>query len=114
MLRIVLVSAVIIPPLLVLGYAIAKGRGTWRAGIVWGAVAGGTLGAIVALGCEYLLLQYLWAGQTTTLPDVLAAAVVVVALPEEAFKLLPLLWLLARGADRRRLQDALVLAVAVS
>jgi protease PrsW len=112
--RIIIVSAAIIPPLLVLAYGIAKGRGSWRARFVWTAFFAGAASAIAALGCEFLLLQLLPSGRMSVLGEAVASAIFVVAIPEEAIKFFVLLWLSARHADCRRMQDIVVLAVAVS
>ena len=59
MIRAVILAAAILPPLLVLGYGIAKARSSWKCEAIWSAYALGAVGAIVAVGEGKLSLEEL-------------------------------------------------------
>jgi len=110
MIRFVILAAAIAPPLFILGYGIAKARGTWKSEAMWNAFLAGAVGALAAVACE-LALGYLW-------PDdqmgPIANAILLAAIPEESVKFFVLVALAEKHVDVRRLQDLIVLALAVS
>jgi RsiW-degrading membrane proteinase PrsW (M82 family) len=114
MVRLLILLAAITPPLIILSYGIAKARGTWRAEATWNAFLVGAVSAIAAIGCE-LALDYLLAlDRMGPLAGSAAKAVLVAGIPEESIKFFVLVSLAEKHVDVRRLQDILVLALAVS
>jgi RsiW-degrading membrane proteinase PrsW (M82 family) len=114
MIRFIVLLAAIGPPLLVLGYGIAKARGTWKAEPVWNAYFIGAVSAIAASALEYAIGHLLPLGQMSPVASSAAEAVLVAAIPEEAIKFFVLVSLAEKHVDVRRFQDILVLALAVS
>jgi len=113
MMRVVILLAAISPPLLVLGYGIAKGRGSWRFEAMWNAFLVGAVGGIAAIGCGWLI-DHLLPKSGNLLLDAGAAAILVAAVPEETIKFFVLVTFAEKHVDVRRLQDLLILAMAVS
>jgi RsiW-degrading membrane proteinase PrsW (M82 family) len=114
MLRIVIVLAAIIPALLVLGYGIAKARGSWRSEAMWSAFFVGAVSALAALACELVLGHLVPTGSMGPLAAAAVSAVFVAAIPEETIKFFVLVNFCETHVEARRLQDVIVLAVAVS
>jgi hypothetical protein len=54
MIRLIVLLASIGPPLLVLGYGIAKARGTWKSEAIWNAYFVGAVSGIAAIASESL------------------------------------------------------------
>jgi RsiW-degrading membrane proteinase PrsW (M82 family) len=112
--RLIIVLAAIVPPLLVVSYGIAKARANWRCEAVWNAFFLGALSALAAVAIEFVIGRLLAVDHMHPLPNAAARSIFVVAIPEEAIKFLVLIALAEKHVDVRRLQDILVLAVAVS
>jgi RsiW-degrading membrane proteinase PrsW (M82 family) len=114
MVRLLILLAAVSPPLLILGYGIAKARGSWNSEAMWNAFAIGAVSAIAALGCELGLQYLLQLGRLPPIAESAAKAVAVAAIPEESIKFFVLVSLASRHVDVRRLQDIVILALAVS
>jgi protease PrsW len=114
MVRFLIFVAAVVPPLLVLGYAIAKTRASWRSEAIWNAFMLGAVGAIAAAMIELPFSSILAADPAHPLLSSAGRSLFVAALPEEAIKFVVLLALAAKHVDARRLQDLVVLSVAVS
>lgn len=111
--RLAVFSAAVVPALMLLGYGIAKTRSSWSNEGLWNAFFLGTIGALAAIPIE-LGLQYLPFGLLPPLLKAAAEAVLVAAIPEETIKFVILVGIAERQVDVRRLQDILVIALAVS
>lgn len=114
MTRFLIVLAAIVPSLLMLGYGIAKARGTWNSEATLNAYVLGAVSAIAAVACEFPLDYVIPQDLLTPLDGATFRAIFVAALPEEATKFFVLVCLAEKHVDVRRLQDILVLALAVS
>jgi protease PrsW len=114
MVRVLILLAAVSPPLLILSYGIAKARGSWNSEAMWSAFGIGAVGAIAALACELALDYLLPLGRLLPIADSAAKALFVAAIPEESIKFFLLIGLAAKHIDARRLQDTIVLALAVS
>jgi protease PrsW len=114
MIRFIVLLAAISPPLLVLGYGIAKARGSWKSEAVWNAYFVGAVSGIAALALEFAIGYLLPLDRMNAVVSSAAEAVFVAAIPEEAIKFFVLVSLAEKHVDVRRFQDALVLALAVS
>jgi RsiW-degrading membrane proteinase PrsW (M82 family) len=114
MIRFVILLAAIGPPLLILGYGIAKARGTWKSEAMWNAYFLGAMGAIAAMAFEFALDYVLPLGRMTPVDGAASKAVLIAGIPEEAIKFFVLVCIAEKHVDVRRLQDILVLALAVS
>jgi len=114
MIRFVVLLAAISPPLLVLGYGIAKARGTWKSEALWNAYFVGGFSAIAAIALEFAVSHLLPPDQMNPVVGSAVEAILVAAIPEEAIKFFVLVHLAEKHVDVRRLQDILVLALAVS
>jgi protease PrsW len=114
MIRCVILLAAIFPPLLILGYGIAKARGTWNSEAMLNAYFLGAVGAIAAIACEFALDYVLPLGRMTPVDGAVSKAIFIAGLPEEAIKFFVLVYLAETHVDVRRVQDILVLALAVS
>ncbi len=114
MLRILIFTAAIAPPLLVLGYGVGKARGSGRSEAMWHAFVVGAVGGIVAAGIEFVLDRWLATLQLGAGASVGTSAILVAAIPEEAIKLFVLVAMAEGHVDARRMQDLLLLALAVS
>ncbi|MGZ5840350.1 MAG: PrsW family glutamic-type intramembrane protease [Xanthobacteraceae bacterium] len=110
--RAVIVLAAFLPPVLMLTYGIAKGRDSWRSESMWTAVCIGAVSAIAAGMIELLLSLFFKFGAADPILGAAKTAILLAAIPEETTKFLVLLVLAEKYA--RRLQDVLILAVAVS
>ena len=114
MVRVLILLAAVSPPLLILSYGIAKARGSWNSEAMWNAFGIGAVGAIAALACELALDYLLPLGSLLPIANSAAKALFVAAIPEESIKFFLLIGLAAKHIDARRLQDIIVLALAVS
>jgi RsiW-degrading membrane proteinase PrsW (M82 family) len=114
MIRLVILLAAITPPLLILSYGIAKARGSWGSEAIWNAFLLGAVGAIAAVPCEFALDYLLPLGRMTPVDGAVSKAIFIAGLPEEAIKFFVLVYLAETHVDVRRVQDILVLALAVS
>ena len=112
--RFVILLAAVVPPLLILGYGIAKARASWNSEAMLSAYFLGAVSAIAAMMCEFALTYALPLGWMTPVDAAASKAVFIAGLPEEAAKFFVLVCLAEKHVDVRRLQDILVLAVAVS
>ena len=112
--RFVILVAAITPPLLILGYGIAKARGTWYSEATWNAFFVGAVSAMAAIACEFAVSYVLPLDQIGPVAGSAVKAILVAAIPEEAIKFFVLVSLAEKHVDVRRLQDILVLALAVS
>ena len=114
MIRFVILLAAILPPLLILGYGIAKARARWNSEAILNAYFLGAVGAIAAMACEFALDYALPLGWMTPIDGAASKATFIAALPEEAIKFFVLVYLAETHVDVRRVQDILVLALAIS
>jgi RsiW-degrading membrane proteinase PrsW (M82 family) len=114
LIRVVILLSALVPPFLVLGYGIAKTRTSWRFEPMWNAFVLGAMGALVAAAGEFGLARSLALLGLGPVAHAAAMAVFLAALPEEAIKFFLLVGLCERNVDIRRLQDLIVLALAVS
>ena len=112
--RFLIVLAAVAPSLLMLSYAIAKTRGSWRSEAMWHAFFVGALSALAAVGIEFVLAGIVKLGHLSLVANAASTAIFVAAIPEEGIKFLVLILLAERHVEVRRLQDIIVLAVAVS
>jgi RsiW-degrading membrane proteinase PrsW (M82 family) len=114
LIRIVILLSALVPPFLVLGYGIAKTRTNWRFEPMWNAFMLGAVGALVADAGEFGLVRALALLGLGPVAHAAAESVFIAAIPEEAIKFFLLVGLCETHVDVRRLQDLLVLALAVS
>jgi protease PrsW len=114
MVRLVILFAAIVPPLLMLSYGIAKARASWRSEAIWNAFFLGAVGALAAAMIEVVLNRILPADPARPLLSAATRSIFVAAVPEEGIKFIVLLALAERHVDVRRMQDLVVLSVAVS
>jgi protease PrsW len=114
MIRFVILLAATSPPLLILSYGIAKARGGWNSEATWNAFFVGAVSAFAAIACEFAIKYALPLDQMNPVAGSAAKAIFVAAIPEEAVKFFVLVSLAEKHVDVRRLQDILVLALAVS
>lgn len=112
--RFIILLAAIVPSLLVLGYAIAKARGSWRSEAMWNAFAVGAVGAFVAAAVEVAIAAVIPVHSASPTFNAAATALFVAAIPEEGIKFLILVKLAEKHVDVRRLQDLIILGAAVS
>lgn len=114
MARLLILLAALAPPLLVLSYGIAKTRGSWRSEAMWNAIVLGAMSVLAAVVFEFVLGRLLAVAHMNPLSSAAAKALLVAAIPEEGIKFFVLLAIVQRHVDVRRLQDIVLLAVAVS
>jgi RsiW-degrading membrane proteinase PrsW (M82 family) len=114
MIRVVILLAAISPPLFILSYGIAKARSSWNSEAVWNAFFVGAVSAIAAMACEYALDYVLPLDRLNPFVGSATKAAFIAAIPEESIKFFVLLSLAEKHVDVRRLQDTIVLALAVS
>jgi protease PrsW len=112
--RLFILIAAIIPPLLMVGYAVAKTRASWRSEAMWNAFFIGAVGAVAAGVIEIAITSLLSSLHLQPLSDAAAVSLLAAAIPEEGIKFVALVALAEKHVDARRLQDIVVLAVAVS
>ena len=112
--RFLIVLAAVAPSLLMLSYAIAKTRGSWRSEAMWHAFFVGALSALAAVGIEFVLAGIVKLGHPSLVANAASTAIFVAAIPEEGIKFVVLILLAERHVEVRRLQDIIVLGVAVS
>jgi protease PrsW len=112
--KFVVLLAAITPPLIVLFYGIAKARASWRCEATWNAFLIGAVGALAAVAVELALNYVLPLDRAGAVAEAGLNAVLIAAIPEEAVKFFILVSLAEKHVDVRRLQDILVLALAVS
>jgi protease PrsW len=112
--RFLIVLAAVAPSLLMLSYAIAKTRGSWRSEAMWHAFFVGALSALAAVGIEFVLAGIVKLGHSSLVANAASTAIFVAAIPEEGIKFVVLILLAERHVEVRRLQDIIVLGVAVS
>lgn len=108
----ILLSA-IAPALIILGYGIEKGRGSWANEALW---TGFFVGAIGALLAAFIELPFQELPYLKTLPPLVAASIkaAVAAIPEEAVKFFVLIAFVERHVDMHRLQDIVIAALGIS
>lgn len=112
--KVALLFAAIVPAFVLLAYGRAKTQTDWSNEALWTAFMLGCVGAIAAIVVE-LIPHYLV--QSANWPPVAQAAgraVFVAAIPEEAIKFLVLVGVVERHVDLRRVQDIVMMALAVS
>jgi protease PrsW len=114
MVRFLILVAAVVPPLLLLGYGVAKTRASWRSEAIWNAFMLGAVGAIAAAMIELAFSRIMPADPAYPLLSSAGRSIFVAALPEESIKFIVLLALAAQHVDARRLQDLVILSVAVS
>jgi RsiW-degrading membrane proteinase PrsW (M82 family) len=114
MIRLAILLSAISPAFFILGYGIAKARGSWKSEAMWNAFLLGAVGAIGAVGCEFALQYLLPSGEMYPLLDAATTATLLAAIPEESIKFFVLVSMADKHVDARRLQDVLILALAVS
>ena len=112
--KFIVLLAAIIPPLVILTYGIAKARDGWKSEATWNAFLIGAVSALAALAIELALGYLLPLARTGAVAEAGLTAVLLAALPEESIKFFVLVSLAEKHVDVRRLQDILVLALAVS
>jgi RsiW-degrading membrane proteinase PrsW (M82 family) len=112
--RFLIVLAAVAPSLLMLSYAIAKTRGSWRSEAMWHAFFVGALSALAAVGVELVLGGIVKLGHPSPVANAALSAIFVAAIPEEGIKFVVLILLAERHVEVRRLQDIIMLGGAVS
>jgi len=112
--KFIVLLAAIAPPLVFLSYGIAKARGGWKSEATWNAFLVGAVSALAALTIELALSCLLPLERTGAVAEAGITAVLLAALPEESIKFFVLVSLAEKHVDVRRLQDLLMLALAVS
>jgi RsiW-degrading membrane proteinase PrsW (M82 family) len=113
MIKPLILAAAIVPALAMLGYGIAKARGTWKCEAIWSAYVLGALSAVAAAVGEVGLGYFIPLGHVGSTAAA-AACAIAVAVTEESVKFLVLINLAEKHVDVRRLQSVLVVALAVS
>jgi protease PrsW len=114
MIRIVILAAAIAPSLMILHYWTNKVSGSWRSEAVWSAFV---LGAVGAIGATVIEIGIGSLGSLSAAPPIVASAtkaVFLAAIPEESIKLFVLVAFAEKHVDVRRLQDVIILGLAVS
>jgi RsiW-degrading membrane proteinase PrsW (M82 family) len=91
-----------------------EGAGSWNSEAMWNAFFLGAVGGIGAVGCEFALQYLLPSGEMHPLVDAATTATLLAAIPEESIKFFVLVSMADKHVDARRLQDVLILALAVS
>jgi protease PrsW len=114
MVRLVILLAAIIPPLIILSYGIAKTRGSWKSEATWNAFLVGSVSAIAIAVCELALGYLLPLDRMNPIAQAATKSVLLAAIPEEAVKFFVLVALAEKHVDVRRQQDVILLALAVS
>lgn len=112
--RLAVFVAAVAPALALLGYGVAKGRGSWHNDALWNAFFAGALCALAAVVCEAVLDSVV---PFDTLPPALgaaASALLIAAIPEETLKFVVLVFFAERDVDAKRRQDLIVLALGVA
>jgi protease PrsW len=109
--RFAVLAAAITPALVLLGYGVAKGRGTWQNHALWTAFLAGAAVAVLPLAGQPWLEDLLQLDQLSPTLDAMGTAVLVAAIPEETAKFLVVITIAGRWRDARRLQDIIVLAL---
>jgi RsiW-degrading membrane proteinase PrsW (M82 family) len=114
MIRLVILLAAVAPALLTLSYGIAKTRGSWRSEAMWNAFLVGAVSGLAVAGIELVISAVLGLDRVRSLSGAAQEAIFVAAIPEESIKFLVLVALAEKHVGVRRLQDIIVLGVAVS
>jgi RsiW-degrading membrane proteinase PrsW (M82 family) len=114
MIRMVILAAAIAPSLVIVAYWTTKVTGTWRSEAIWSAFCLGAFGTFGALGIELAVGQLGFPGGSYPVAASAAKAVFAAAIPEESIKFFVLVVLAEKHVDVRRLQDVMVLGLAVS
>jgi RsiW-degrading membrane proteinase PrsW (M82 family) len=109
--RLAVLAAAIAPALVLLGYGVAKGRGSWQNHALWTAFLAGAAVAIAPLAGQAWLEDTLQLSRLPPLFDAAGTALLVAAIPEETAKFLVVVAIAGRWRDARRLQDLIVLAL---
>jgi RsiW-degrading membrane proteinase PrsW (M82 family) len=109
--RLAVLAAAIAPALVLLGYGVAKGRGSWQNHALWTAFLAGAAVAIAPLAGQAWLEDALQLSRLPPLFDAAGTALLVAAIPEETAKFLVVVAIAGRWRDARRLQDLIVLAL---
>jgi protease PrsW len=112
--KFVVLLAAITPPLILFAYGIGKARASWRSEAIWNAFLVGAVSAFAAVAVELALGYLLPLDRNGPVAEAALNAVLIAAIPEEAVKFFVLVSLAEKHVDVRRLQDLLVLALAVS
>jgi len=112
--KFIVLLAAIAPPLLLLSYGIGKARASWRSEAIWNAFLIGAVSAIALVTIELGLAHLLPLERAGAVAEAAFKSVLIAAIPEEAVKFFVLVYLVEKHVDVRRLQDRLVLALAVS
>jgi protease PrsW len=114
MIRFVMLLAAMLPPLSILGYAIAKARARWNSEAIPKAFLLGAVSTIAAMACEFALVHLLPLDRMPAVDGAVSKAIFILALPEEAIKFFVLVHFAEKHIEVRRVQDILVMALAVS
>lgn len=109
--RVAVLAAAITPALVLLGYGVAKGRGSWQNHALWTAFLAGAALALGPLAAQPWLEDLLQLGELPPALDAATTALLVAAIPEECAKFLVVIAIAGRWRDARRLQDIIVLAL---
>ncbi len=112
--KFVVLLAAITPPLILLAYGIGKARANWGSEAIWNAFLVGAVSAFAAVAVELALAYLLPLDRNGPVAEAGFTAVLIAAIPEEAVKFFVLVSLAEKHVDVRRLQDLLILALAVS
>ncbi len=114
MIRIVILIVAIMPSLLILGYWTKKADVSWRSEAIWSAFCLGAFSTFAALGTELALARLDFLSASYPVAASAANAVFLAAIPEESIKFFVLVVFAEKHVDVRRLQDVIVLGLAVS
>jgi RsiW-degrading membrane proteinase PrsW (M82 family) len=109
--RLAVLAAAITPALVLLGYGVAKGRGSWQNHALWTAFLAGAAVALGPLAGQAWLEDLLQLNQLPPTLDAAGTALLVAAIPEEVAKFLVVIAIAGRWRDARRLQDIIVLSL---
>jgi protease PrsW len=112
--RIVILAAAIAPPLVILAYGATKITGNWRSEAIWSAFFLGAIGMFGAFGIELAIKHLGFSAGSYPVVASATTAVFGAAIPEETVKFFILVVLAEEHVDVRRLQDVIVLGLAVS
>jgi protease PrsW len=112
--KFVVLLVAITPPLILFAYGIGKARASWGSEAIWSAFLVGAVSAFAALAIELALRYLLPLDRNGPVAEAGFTAVLIAAIPEEAVKFFVLVSLAEKHVDVRRLQDLLILGLAVS
>lgn len=112
--RLAVFLAAVTPALALLGYGVAKARGSWRNDALWNAFFAGALCALAAVVCEAVLDSVLPLDTLSPALGAVASALLIAAIPEETLKFVVLVFFAERDANAKRRQDLIMLSLGVA